>query len=97
MTLYFIYCLYSREIVFEKIYIRDFAIQAMILHTAWSLLVHKLRRFIEALRPKLTPYESWELDLFDYGCCITVIDLPSLCYETMETALSAFDDTCGTP
>ena len=43
MTRDFIYCLSSREMVFEKICMRDLASTAMILHTAKSLLVHKLR------------------------------------------------------
>ena len=74
MTLYFIYCLYSRDIVFENICILDLARTAMILQTAKSLFVHRLRR-LDVQRWWLMPSESFELaDLFPSA---TVIDLES--------------------
>ena len=71
--------------VLEKICILDLANTAMILHTAKSLLVHRLRK-VDALRWRLTPSESLELaDLFPGA---TVMDLANFRAEACFTAAS---------
>ena len=89
ITRCFIYCLYSREIVFENICMRDLARTAIILHTAKSFEFQRLRRLEARLAPRMLIFSS---ESFELESCLLTEPIPTVIERpSFERVLGLFE------